>query len=256
MSSDPPQRRADEEFIRRKNDLELRSLEVGIEERTRPLWKRLSFYATISPAVAALVALVVGLNNGWFDTQRRELEAKKARLEIDVIALDSKKTEIEIRVNTLRKLVSSLTGDIQTLTRERDAYLADKKSLEVAVTGLTKERDTYRNEKGTLESQLKAGDEAIKSRDTQLKLLEAMLPKTDAQQSASLKIQRDTLTQELNDLETLRAEVANLTKELSISRKLEWLRRGIYGSSNTTSAPRLGTNSSAKEFKLNVDLKQ
>ena len=64
----------------------------------------------------------------------------------------------------------------------------------------------------------------------------------------------------ISDLSALRTQVAKLKEELSISRRLEWLRMGIYGQQEKKGAERLmaGAAPAARSngFNLNVELKQ
>jgi len=76
-----------------------------------------------------------------------------------------------------------------------------------------------------------------------------------------LQAEKAELERQFNDLALLRAQVANLKEELSISRRLQWIRSGIYGNAaNKKGAellmsgipePKPSTN-----FDLNVELRQ
>ena len=69
------------------------------------------------------------------------------------------------------------------------------------------------------------------------------------------------LERQFNDLAALRTQVAKLKDELSISRRLEWIRMGIYGSDSQKGAEKLLTGltptpQNTNNFNLNVELKQ
>ena len=75
-----------------------------------------------------------------------------------------------------------------------------------------------------------------------------------------LQIEKAELEKQFNDLAVLREQVSKLKDELSIARRLEWIRRGIYGTSSQKGAealmkpaqqPSAGTNAD-----LNVQLNQ
>jgi septal ring factor EnvC (AmiA/AmiB activator) len=72
-----------------------------------------------------------------------------------------------------------------------------------------------------------------------------------------LQREKNDLERQFNDLAMIRDQVRKLRDELSISRRLDWIRRGLYGS--LKGAERLqkgfdgGTN---QNFDLNVELKQ
>jgi chromosome segregation ATPase len=75
-----------------------------------------------------------------------------------------------------------------------------------------------------------------------------------------LQVEKADLERQFNDLSVLRTQVAKLKEELSIARRLEWIRLGIYGASEKKGAEKLmaGTTGPAKtnNFNLNVELKQ
>jgi chromosome segregation ATPase len=76
-----------------------------------------------------------------------------------------------------------------------------------------------------------------------------------------LQVEKAELERQFNDLAALRAQVSKLKEELSIARRLEWIRLGIYGASEKKGAEKLmaGSTSPAPKtnnFNLNVELKQ
>lgn len=75
-----------------------------------------------------------------------------------------------------------------------------------------------------------------------------------------LQVEKAELERQFNDLSALRVQVAKLKEELSVARRLEWIRLGIYGAQDKKGAERLmaGNPSTARStnFSLNVELKQ
>jgi len=75
-----------------------------------------------------------------------------------------------------------------------------------------------------------------------------------------LQVEKAELERQFNDLSALRTQVSKLKEELSIARRLEWLRMGIYGQQDKKGAERLMAGSTApgrsNNFSLNVELKQ
>ena len=75
-----------------------------------------------------------------------------------------------------------------------------------------------------------------------------------------LQVEKADLERQFNDLSVLRTQVAKLKEELSIARRLEWIRMGIYGLQAQKGAERLmapGTTPGAgSNFNLQVELKQ
>jgi len=74
-----------------------------------------------------------------------------------------------------------------------------------------------------------------------------------------LQTEKAELEKQFNDLKVLRTQVAKLKEELSISRRLEWIRTGLYGSANQKGAEKLLSTAAAAprtNYNLNVELKQ
>src|SRR6185436_2557626 len=75
-----------------------------------------------------------------------------------------------------------------------------------------------------------------------------------------LQVEKAELERQFNDLSVLRAQVSKLKEELTVARRLEWLRMGIYGMGDKKGAELLmakgGTAPKTNNFSLNVELKQ
>ena len=72
-----------------------------------------------------------------------------------------------------------------------------------------------------------------------------------------LQREKNDLERQFNDIAMLRDQVRKLRDELSISRRLDWIRRGLYGS--LKGAERLQkspTTPTTNRFDLNVELKE
>lgn len=74
-----------------------------------------------------------------------------------------------------------------------------------------------------------------------------------------LQFEKSELERQFNDLAVLRSQVARLKEEITVSRRLEWLRMGIYGMQDKKGAELLVAKTGAPKtnnFSLNVELKQ
>ncbi len=75
-----------------------------------------------------------------------------------------------------------------------------------------------------------------------------------------LQAEKNDLERQFNDLAMLRDQVRKLKDELSISRRLDWIRRGLYGSLKGAERLQKGfaqtTTTNQGNFDLNVELKQ
>jgi DNA repair exonuclease SbcCD ATPase subunit len=76
-----------------------------------------------------------------------------------------------------------------------------------------------------------------------------------------LQSEKNDLERQFNDLAMLREQVHKLKDELSITRRLDWIRRGLYGSLKGAERLQKGfvqpaTTTTNQNFDLNVELKQ
>src|SRR5688572_21332939 len=73
-----------------------------------------------------------------------------------------------------------------------------------------------------------------------------------------LQREKNDLERQFNDLAMLREQVRKMRDELSISRRLDWIRRGLYGSLKGAERLQKGfvATTNQQNFDLNVELKQ
>jgi hypothetical protein len=73
-----------------------------------------------------------------------------------------------------------------------------------------------------------------------------------------LQAEKAELERQFNDLAALRDQVRKLKDELSIARRLEWIRRGLYGSEKGAEKLQKGLASvpGQTNFDLNVEIRQ
>jgi hypothetical protein len=75
-----------------------------------------------------------------------------------------------------------------------------------------------------------------------------------------LQTEKAELEKQFNDLAVLREQVRKLRDELSIARRIEWIRRGIYGTATQKGAEGLvkpiQQSTTGTNVDLNVELKQ
>ena len=205
----------------------------------------------------------VGLSNNLAKTQSDLEEQRTVNAEL-VSDRAKRNTEYEQLSNNFAKVSADLTQTSTTLakteadlkasqeeTAKRDARIADletqnqvldKRALELstAITNLTTQiEETKRKlaasegEKGFLEGELKR-----------------------------LVAEKAELERQFNDIKVLRAQVAKLKEELTVARRLDWIRRGLFASDNEKGASRLMQTSPATRppgpapnYDLNVEVK-
>jgi septal ring factor EnvC (AmiA/AmiB activator) len=162
-----------------------------------------------------------------FSNQLTQVGAKLAKTE----------AEAKAAAQTAQEELAKRDVKINELQTQRDDLTKRMEELNVSITSLEAQI-------GTTEKKLTAaeGDRAFLLKE--LKRLQA---------------EKAELERQFNNLAFLREQVRKLRDEMSIARRLEWLRRGLYGSTvkggeklqNGFSTPAAKTN-----FNLNVELRQ
>ena len=132
---------------------------------------------------------------------------------------------------------------------KRDAKIND---LEAQNSALDKQANDLKGAIGNLEKSIAETEKKLAASEGDREFLLKELKRLQAEKAE--------LERQFNDLAVLRTQVSKLKDELSIARRLEWIRMGIYGMQNVKGAERLlSTNWAAApggKFDLNVELKQ
>lgn len=206
-----------------------------------------------SSVVAVLLALAcIGVGAGWYvshdkaEKNRLALESEKTRLSKDLVETTAKLTE-QVRVNA--NLETNLTQRVEELNTfsnkwtfvsttlaktESEAKAAaesakaeiekrDKQisGLEGEKDDLTKKMGELTGQIGTLEGQIKETERKLAASEGDREALKKELRRLIAEKAE--------LEKKFNDLAVLREQVRKLKEELSIARRLDFIRRGLYG---------------------------
>ena len=237
-----------------------------------------------SVAAVLLALACIGVGAGWYvnhdkaEKNRLALEAEKARLSKDLVETTAKLTE-QVRVNAnletnlvqrveeLNTFSNKWTFVATTLSKtEADAKAAaDAAKLEIEkrdkqITGLEGEKDDLTKKMGELNGQ-------IGSLETQIKETERKLTASEGDREVLKKelrrliAEKAELEKKFNDLAVLRDQVRKLKEELSIAKRLDFIRRGLYGFDkkgaqliNEGVRPPAPKNSATNAFPLNVEV--
>jgi hypothetical protein len=208
--------------------------------------------------IIILAVLCVGLGVVLFTTKKQAEEEKVTTtntilsLSNDVVKTSSYLTEQQ-QVNTM------LTNDL-TMVRTEFAKLTNK-FTDVAAT-LTKTEASLkasqtavaeRDQKiAALETQNRELDEKAIDLSAALTNLTSQISETQRKLDASegdkafleqelkrLMVEKAELERQFNDLAILRAQVSKLKEELSVARRLEWIRKGLFAADEQKGAQKL-----------------
>lgn len=199
-------------------------------------------------------------SNNWVETSEKLEEERKANGSLtndlaaraqDLAALTNQITETS---NTLAKTQDSLKA-AQEEVAKRDAQIAD---LETQNKQLDEKAVDLSNSITNLQSQIDDTKKKLVASEGDKAFLEKELQR--------LMAEKAELERQFNDLKVLRAQVAKLKEEMNISRRLAWIREGIFARADEKGAQQLmqkskptlannnATNSTAAPPRANYDL--
>lgn len=208
--------------------------------------------------IIVLAGVCVGLAVVLLTTKKQAAEEKRKDTET-IVDLSNKVVKATDDLSEIRQVnvvltndlaaraavISSLTNKIvevtTTLARTEETLKAEQ--LEVA------KRDARIAELETTNQQL---DQKAAGLSLQITNLNVQIVETQRKLAASegdkaflekelkrMMAEKSELERQFNDLTVLRAQVAKLKEELSIARRLDWIRRGLFASSEQKGAQQL-----------------
>jgi chromosome segregation ATPase len=201
---------------------------------------------------------IADLNKKVEDTKMKLDEQEKMSMYLQTNLVLSTE-ELSRTSNNATKLAADLERTQKQMQAEKEAAKAEIERRDAQIAQLTTETNAMTQKMDDLTSNINKLGSLIK--DTERKLLASEGDREFLlKELKRLQVEKADLERQFNDLSALRTQVAKLKEELSISRRLEWLRMGIYGQQDKKGAERLmaGAAPAARTngFNLNVELKQ
>jgi chromosome segregation ATPase len=201
-------------------------------------------------------ARIMQLSNDVVHTQDQLTEQKKVNDTLEK-TLENKTSEATGFSNKLDNVTATLVKTEQDAKAaaeqakdeiaKRDAKIAD---LEGQNDDLTKKMADLNTSIGNLESQITDTQKKLAASEGDREFLLKELKRLQAEKA--------DLERKFNDLAVLRDQVRKLRDELSIARRLEWIRRGLYGTEKGAEKLQKGfaTTGPQTNYDLNVEVKQ
>lgn len=143
-----------------------------------------------------------------FAAQTEELKGFSNRLAATTANLEKTQSDAKAAADVAKAELLKRDAEIARLEADRDAY--------------TKKMADLTGKIGTLESQIADTQRKLEASEGDREFLLKELKR--------LQTEKAELERQFNDLALLRDQVRKLRDELSITRRLEWIRRGLYGS--------------------------
>ncbi|HOX01531.1 MAG TPA: hypothetical protein P5555_03660 [Candidatus Paceibacterota bacterium] len=215
--------------------------------------------------ISDLQTALVDRSNNW---RTAETQLGQARQDLTLLrqTLDERVAELLDTSNRLVSTTRQLTkleadskaaaqsarqeiASRDTKITERDARIAE---LESERDNLTQRMNSLRSDITGLESQIADTEQKLAASEGDRAFLLSELKR--------LQSDKADLERQLNNLSTLREQYRRLREEVSVARRLEWIRQGLYGSTakgaerlkQQTPQPVTATNG----YPLNVELRQ
>jgi chromosome segregation ATPase len=203
------------------------------------------------------------LSNSW--TETRELLDRQKQVNADLESdRDKRIKEAEALTNRFVASLASLAQVSNNLVKTEAALKASQEE--------TAKRDAKIAE---LEAQNQALDKQAVDLSTAITNLTTQIAETKRKLATSegekgflekelkrLMAEKSELERQFNDLAVLRAQVSKLKEELSVARRLEWIRQGLFASSDQKGAQQLMQGRAASQqakapkpaYDLNVEV--
>lgn len=235
-------------------------------------------------AIIILILASLGLGVGLLTVKKKSVEVKQQD-EAKIVELTKNVTETKGKLDEQEKLAmylqsnlaaraEELSGASNNLTKLSADLARTQKEMQAAAEAAKAEIERRDAQIAQLTTQTNALTLKMDDLTASIGKLGKQIADTERKLTASegdrefllkelkrLQVEKAELERQFNDLAALRTQVARLKEELSVARRLEWIRMGIYGTSEKKGAEKLmaGSNAQASKtnnFNLNVELKQ
>jgi chromosome segregation ATPase len=204
----------------------------------------------------AAEARIMTLSNQWVKTESDLSDQRKVNATLEQ-TLENRAGEVQGLSNKLESLTTTLVKteeDAKTAAKQakdeiakRDAKISD---LEGQNDDLSKKMTDLTTSINNLETQIADTQKKLAASEGDREFLLKELKRLQAEKAE--------LERKFNDLAVLRDQVRKLRDELSIARRLEWIRRGLYGSEKGAERLQKGLAAAGPQtnYDLNVEIKQ
>jgi chromosome segregation ATPase len=198
------------------------------------------------------------LSNRVEQTQAKLDEEQKVNLLLST-NLTLKGEELSSTSNTLAKVNADLARTQKEMQAAADAAKAEIERRDTQIAQLTSQTNALTIKMDDLTSNIDKLGKQISDTERKLSASEGdrdfLVKELRRMQSEKAELER-----QFNDLAVLRTQISKLKEEMSIARRLEWIKMGIYGTQDKKGAERLMTRppalASTNNFDLNIELRQ
>jgi chromosome segregation ATPase len=198
------------------------------------------------------------LSNQVEQTQAKLDEQEKLSIFLQT-NLTLKAEELQSTSNSLTKIAADLARTQKKMQEEAEAARAEIERRDQQIAQLTSQTNQLTLKMDDLTSNIDKLSKMIN--ETERKLLASEGDREFLlKELKRLQTEKADLEKQFSDLSVLRTQISKLKEELSVARRLEWIRMGIYGMQDRKGAERLMNpttpGSRTNNFNLNVELRQ
>ncbi len=203
--------------------------------------------------------IITGLSNRVEETQAKLDEQEKMSMHLQT-NLSLKAEELVATSNSLTKIAADLARTQKKMQEESEAARAEIERRDQQISQLTSQTNQLTMKMDDLTSNIDKLSKLIN--DTERKLLASEGDREFLlKELKRLQAEKAELEKQFSDLSVLRTQISKLKEELSVARRLEWIRMGIYGMQDKKGAERLMNpttpgSKATNNFDLNVELRQ
>jgi len=183
---------------------------------------------------------IMGFSNKWVQTSTKLEDQKQVNALIEK-DLDVRKNALLELTNNLVTVSSNLADTVANLTRTEASLKTSQEELAKRDAKITElEAQNQALDKQALDLSASITNLNLQIADTEKKLAASEGDKAFLQKELKrMMAEKAELERQFNDLTVLRAQVAKLKQELNIARRLEWIRQGLFASSEQKGAQKL-----------------
>jgi chromosome segregation ATPase len=199
-------------------------------------------------------SVITTLSNRVVKVEESLNEQKQVNLSLES-DLTQKQDDLKKLTNQLQQTAANLVRTEADAKKAAEAASAEMAKREARITELEGQRDDLTRRMTELNGSITTLEGEIQ--ETQRKLAASEGDRTFLMKELKrMQQEKNDLEKQFNDLAMLRDQVRRLRDELSISRRLDWLRRGIYGTPRGAEKLLQSSSPTNRNYDLNVELKR
>jgi chromosome segregation ATPase len=195
---------------------------------------------------------ILGFSNKWVETSTKLEDQKQVNAEMEK-DLDVRKKALLDLTNTFTTVSSNLMDTSASLAKTEASLKASQEEVAKRDAKIAElETQNQALDKQAIDLSASITNLTLQIADTEKKLAASEGDKAFLQKELKrMMAEKAELERQFNDLTVLRAQVAKLKQDLSIARRLEWIRQGLFASSEQKGAQKLmqGVGTSASQAK-------